>query len=245
MITCNITYYNEPRWLQWWYDTFIKLHDEGIPIHLSIADDGSMKDRAEDFFETNKPYPFMSLYRVKDDLGFNSHGARNLLMQRTKTEWNMLSDIDRQYPISTFEKIAKFESILSEGYYYGFVNPNGGSLNDYVVSKNDFWSVGGYDEEFVNIHWGDRLFFESLERKVTRIDVSTWEIIYKRHARDVTFADTPITLYPSETTMIHPNSFWGKEELRHELKDRIRKRNSTEQGRKSKKVVNFEWTQIF
>lgn len=245
MITCNITYYNEPKWLQWWYDTFIKLHEKGISIHLSIADDGSMKDRAEGFFESNKPYPFMSLYRVKEDLGFNSHGARNLLMQQTKTDWNMLSDIDRQYPISTFDNIVKSERILDEGYYYGFVNPQGGSLNDYVIHKNDFWSAGGYDEEFVNIHWGDRIFLESLEYNVPRMYISNWEIIYARKSRNVTFADVPITMYPTDTTMIHPNSFWSNEELRHGLKDRIRKRNSTEQGRKSKKVVNFEWVQIF
>ena len=36
----------------------------------------------------------MKGYKITADIGFNSHGARNLLMMESETHWNMLMDID-------------------------------------------------------------------------------------------------------------------------------------------------------
>ena len=33
-------------------------------------------------------------YRVKQDIGFNNHGCRNLAMLKSETHWNWLIDID-------------------------------------------------------------------------------------------------------------------------------------------------------
>ena len=250
MISFNITYYNEPKWLKWWYLTFKELHDRGYDFYLNVCDDGSMRQPAEAFFEKNPPCEGMRLFRVIDDIGFNSHGSRNLLMKQTLTDWNLMSDIDRRYSKDTLIGIMEEEPLLIKGHYYALkeilvASPDGFSVNEYLVHKKDFWKTGGYDEEFVNIHWGDRYFLETLRRVAKRECVPDWGVKYARGAREVTWADVPTTIYPDDRTLIHPNNRWPDQEFRFGLKEFVRQRNKTHEGRMSKKVINFEWKQVF
>lgn len=250
MISCNITYYNDPKWLLWWYQTFKQFYLDRIDIQLNIADDGSQVYPAEDFFDQFVPSPNMRLFRVKEDIGFNSHGARNLLMKQTQTEWNMLSDIDREYPMQTLKSIIKAEQegTLKRGEYYNYSHEKHGdpSCNEYLVSKTDFWKSGGYDEEFVNIHWGDRIFFdESLSRVAKRIHMVDWKIRYTRGARDWQWTDNPTTIYPDDNTILHPRNEWATKESREAIIHLVKTRNRTHEGRISKKVINFDWEQVF
>lgn len=251
MITCNITYYNEPVWLHWWYKTFKRLHEEGVPLILAVGDDGSQKSPAEEFFNSHQPTPNMKLFRVKEDIGFNSHGTRNLLMKQTTTQWNMLSDIDRHYSDETLKYLVDNIDTFKPQRYYSFkemivASPDGYSVNEFFVRKNDFWKTGGYDEEFVNIHWGDRLFLNSLRRVCKRVLLPEHCMVkYMRRSRDVIWDNVEKTIYPDDFTLIHPNNRWPNEEFRFGLKERIAERNKTHEGRMSKKVINFEWEQVF
>jgi hypothetical protein len=250
MISLNVTYYNDFELLKWWYTTVKRLENEGYEFILNIGDDGSMKNPAVDFFEKNEPTQHMRLFRVVDDIGFNSHGTRNLLMKQTTTDWNLMSDIDRQYPDKTLKMINVCEDDLTKGSYYSFyeikeASPDRFSLNDYLVHHYDFWETGGYDEEFVNIHWGDRYFLETLTRVAKRNKMEYWDVRYVRGARNVSWEEVPFTIYPDDKTLIHPLGAWGDETFRHRLKKFVRDRNKTAKGRKSKQVLNFEWTQIF
>lgn len=251
MLTLNITYYNEPHFLSWWYNIAKVLHEEGLSITLQICDDGSLRSPATAFFEKNEPLKNIKLYRVLKDIGFNSHGARNLLMNQTENNWNILSDIDRQYSLETLKRVyfRAGRNALKKGYYYSFTykknNKQESSLNDYIISKNDFWLSGGYDEEFVNIHWGDRIFFESLKLFLKHAILPDCYIKYVRHARNVSFDDVETTQYPDDNTLIHPKSDWYDKRKRDALKKFILKRNSTHEGRMSKKILNFEWERVF
>jgi len=252
LISVNITYYNEPKWLVEWYEKLKYLHQHGYNFILNIADDGSKVHPAEKFFEEHPPLPNMHLYRVKEDIGFNSHGARNLLMKQTTTDWNILSDIDRRFRLETLKSIYKNaeQNKLREGCYYNFLETNkssldGFSVNEFLVHKNDFWKSGGYDEEYTNIHFGDRYLLEALQYTTKRVCEANWQVAYMRSARNVTWADVPITQYPDDQTLIHPNNRWPDDEFRHGLNKRIRERNKTHEGRMSKKVINFEWEQVF
>lgn len=221
-------------------------------MHLNIADDGSMRIPAEEFFNNRRPLPFMHLYRIVEDIGFNSHGARNLLMKQTLTDWNIMSDIDRRYPLDTFKDIAAAADTgrVQRGQYYSFFemaqsSPDRFSVNDYLVHRKDFWKTGGYDEEFVNIHWGDRYFLDALRKTTRRVCKEEWKVKYVRNAREVTWADVPTTIYPDDKTLIHPNNRWPDQDFRFNLKDFVKQRNQTHEGRMSKKVINFEWKQVF
>ncbi len=255
MISCNITYYNEPTWLKWWYKKIIDLNEEGFDVRLNVGDDGSMDRPAEEFFNKYPPTDSMRLFRVKEDLGFNSHGTRNLLMKQTETEWNLLSDIDRHYPDDTLRTLARGSLEFQKGTYYSLKeiirsSDDGYSVNDYVVHKDDFWYAGGYDEELVNVHWGDRLFLRcltSVRRRAKRDDI---HVKYVRFSREVTFADVPKTVYSEENgigSLIHPviANRWGDPKYRADMRTMITERNKTPAGRASKPTINFEWEQIF
>jgi hypothetical protein len=250
MISCNVTYYNEPKWLKYWYHTVIGLNEQGYDIRLNIADDGSMREPAEKFFEKHPPTDSMRLFRVIEDIGFNSHGSRNLLMKMTETDWNLNSDIDRRYPIETFKKAASGSVEFTKGNHYSLkemqqASPDGFSVNDYIVHREDFWKTGGYDEEFVNIHWGDRLFLETLRSVSVRVLRKDLKVKYVRLSRQVTWADVETTQYPDDNTLIHPNNRWPDREFRTNLRLMVAARNKTKEGRESKKVINFDWKQIF
>jgi len=252
MISVNITYYNEPHLLLWWYKTFRTLYKQGVDVELNIADDGSLKQPAESFFDKNVPMPNMRLFRVLEDIGFNSHGARNLLMKQTRTEWNMLSDIDRKYPENTLNDIIAKELTgkLERGVYYPFCDIKQGrnkiSLNEYIISKADFWKTGGYDEEFVNVHWGDRLFLDCVSRITRKSIISDWRVEYVRGARNITYTkDINTTQYPDDYTLIHPEHHWAIPEARDALIEMVKERNKNPEARMAKKVINFEWKQVF
>ena len=254
MLTLNITYYNEPHFLEWWYKTTKDIiENHSLNVVLQICDDGSQRIPATHFFEKNEPTSYIKLFRVKEDIGFNSHGARNLLMKNTETQWNILSDIDRRYPIDTIKKIyfRAERNALKKGNFYKFQHIKQKkvkkeiSLNDFIIRKDDFWLSGGYDEEFVNIHWGDRIFFESLELFLTPNVLRDCYIDYVRHARNVSYGNNAKTEYPDDHTLIHPKHHWYDKEKRHQLKKFVKERNSTHEGRMSKKIINFEWERVF
>jgi hypothetical protein len=255
MISVNITYYNETKWLKWWYKTITNLNEQGLDIRLNVGDDGSMDEPAEEFFNRYPPTYGMRLFRVKEDLGFNSHGTRNLLMKQTETDWNLLSDIDRHYPDDTFKKMARGSLEFDRGSFYSLkemikASNDGFSVNDYVVHRDDFWRAGGYDEELVNVHWGDRLFLQCLGRLTVREKREDLLVKYVRFSREVTFADVPKTVYSENGnvgTLIHPTvaNHWGDPRYRAAMRTMITERNKTPEGRASKKVINFEWEQVF
>lgn len=251
MISINITYYNEPHFIKWWYQFHNKLLDNGCEFMLNIGDDGSQRSPATAFFEKNPPNKFMRLFRVKEDIGFNSHGVRNLLMKETTTDWNIMTDIDRHYPLDTMTSIHDKEYTLQRRKYYSFweiikSSPDRFSVNEYIVHRKDFWKTGGYDEEFVNIHFGDRFFLDTLRRVAKRQKMKEWQVKYVRGARQVIWSDEATkTDYPDDKTLIHPLHTWGDQEKRFALKEFVQQRNKTPEGRAAKKVINFDWERVF
>ena len=127
---------------------------------------------------------------------------------------------------------------LRQGTYYSFwemiqSSRDRFSVNEYLVHKFDFWESGGYDEEFVNIHFGDRYFLDALKMVAKRKKVPQWKVKYIRGAREVTWTDVPTTIYPDDNTLLHPNDRWPNEEYRMNLKKFVQQRLKTEKGRKS------------
>lgn len=215
-------------------------------VRLIVIDDGSQEKPASQFFRT-KSTENIELYAVTEDVGFNNHGARNLGMKVTKSDWNFLSDIDRRYPDETFNKILDSLPTLDNKKYYRFtpmVDAWPHTVNDYVIHRNIFWETGGYDEEFVNIHWGDRLFFECLDLVAEPIVKPDWVVKYARKARSVTYADVKHTIYPDDSSLIHPN-MWKNSKWREGLMNYVQERNKVSHMRKRKPILNFPWARIF
>ena len=162
MFTLITTYFNNFNYLE----KFIERHSTAKDYNIIIIDDCSQEHPAFDILK-NTNIKNMKLFRVLDSLGFNSHGCRNLAMQRTTTEWNMLCDID--YDIQGIGGINEAipDLVPSQPCFLPVVTfetkqKDRQSINDFLVTKDTYWKAGGYDIEFTGMHYGDRIFISRM-----------------------------------------------------------------------------------
>lgn len=162
--TLGTTYYDNPDYLNVFITTHIEYVDE-----LIIIDDGSQIYPIETILDKYKHYHNLKVYKVLHDYGFNSHGCRNLIVNLAKYDWILLMDSDRimSYPDVMTSCIRKTK--LKANIRYKFIahfrdlglNTHA-SVNDYLIHRDHFKSVGGYDEEIRGVRDGDRSFFKQL-----------------------------------------------------------------------------------
>lgn len=87
-ITIITTYYNNKQNMFDFLVDFMSLPER---FSLIIVDDGSQQFPITDVLKMfGNDLERCKVYRVPIDLGFNSHGCRNLGMTLSETEWNLL-----------------------------------------------------------------------------------------------------------------------------------------------------------
>ena len=246
LLTISVAYYNEPKHLKEWINRQSIWEKMCMPIHLQVIDDGSQITPASEIIKEGAAN--ISLYRVTEDLGFNSHGCRNLGMKVAPTSWVLLSDIDMIYPISTLNEILlDIENFkISQDLYYQFklINYKSTILNNFLVHKDTFWKTGGYDEEFVGMHYGDRTFLANLGQFAVESDNGYFAYRLRLGRLWRTVPGLIKTEYPNDEVILHPESILNNPSLLKKLNDRIDVRNKSAEGRASKKVIQFEWERL-
>jgi hypothetical protein len=229
-ITVITTYYNNKDLLRKFIENFLLIED----IRLIIVDDGSMIHPAID---TVKDFSFdrISLYRIKKDLGFNSHGARNLGHTVSVTDWNIFIDIDYNLlHIADDIKKLRYANLNEHNVYYF-------TTNAFLIHKEVYDSCKGYDEEFVNIHYGDRFFLEYLEKNFKVIRLTKPKAM--RPNRKCIFShDHQITTYDDEKRIFY-QPYTDVVNSIGDVKEMIKKRYR-EHDFSNKHVLNFEWEKL-
>jgi hypothetical protein len=164
--TLGYTYYDEPELLREQLELWKRYPHQ---IQIILVDDGSQKYPAYDIVKDFE-YPDFQLWQVDEDLGFNSHGCRNLIAEVADCEMILFSDIDCHFSPETFAYLKRISFNPEKKYNFSFYSsasfkytPWPGHPNVFMVSKDKFWEAGGYDESFTGWHTGDREFVERLE----------------------------------------------------------------------------------
>jgi len=165
------TYYNEPEELQRCVDRWNQFSAD---LHIILIDDGSQKYPAIDVIKQNKIRENIkfSLYAVSEDIGFNSQGCRNLAAMVSDTDWLLFLDIDYTAQPGDIKKLV-YETPLSGGWYnfYARMNTNPDKtyvpLNQFLIRKDFYWEIGGYNESYIRWHYGDREFLRKLSTALT------------------------------------------------------------------------------
>ncbi len=138
-------------------------------IELVIVDDGSPENPAAKFV---KPTSFpLRIFRVGYDKPWNQSGARNIGAFEAANEWLLLLDMDMEIPEETL--IGLFEISPPTNPWYLFSSrpvdsPEknlGRHHNAIFMSKNFYWQVGGFDENFDG-YYGTAQFFGIASEKI-------------------------------------------------------------------------------
>jgi glycosyltransferase involved in cell wall biosynthesis len=205
------SYYDDPRRLfdLVWNPTTFEYFDEII-----IVDDGSQKHLARDVLvDLIVDEPSLSdrvrLFRIPWDYGFNNHGARNLAMRFVHNEWCTLIDIDNVMDHKFCNQLQKMIASAPEDTFIihnADITPNKDTLNHFTLKHSQFWRCGGYDEEFMGIHYGDKVFRHRLDSHYEGIwmPVST-PIRFTRGMHIYQYSeDCKITTYVDDKIVQHP-----------------------------------------
>ena len=145
---------------------------------IILVDDGSSRTRAEEVLEGWELPEWgatLQLWRCTRDLGFNSHGCRNLIAKYAQTDVIAFFDIDQiMYPgdVARLKKFNFYPDQIMHHYLYfkdkQVVIDRLGHMNCFMIHKDLFWKAGGYDESFTGHHWGDREFLDRIWKAEAR-----------------------------------------------------------------------------
>jgi hypothetical protein len=98
----------------------------------------------------------VQVFRVEQDKAWNQPGARNLGMDAARDGWCLMIDPDMIIPAEVMELVvARVPQITPGGRYRMLLKHmstgamDEGCCNIYLIHTDDFWRVGGYDEDYV------------------------------------------------------------------------------------------------
>lgn len=172
-LTIAYSYYEEPELLE----KQIQLWEDYPPgVEIFVTDDGSQKYPALDILKrTYFPYgPNIQLWTVDEDIGFNSHGCRNLAATYAPTDPILFLDMDITITPGDVGSLRRVS--YKDGRMYLFnayvrhrkqFSACPGHINMFLTTKKTYWDAGGYDESFSGWHHGDREFHDRLKKVAT------------------------------------------------------------------------------
>lgn len=166
MITLVYAYYDNADMLRRHLNEW-KAYGRALQCQLPviIVDDGSPTTPAADVVLEAGDMGCMrvEVYRIETDIPWNQDGARNLGMFRCATAWALLMDMDHLLPRDQADKMLRFKKRSGVYYMPNQHKVNGEDLqrphpNGYLFSRSDFWTMGGYDEDFAGWYGSDGNF---------------------------------------------------------------------------------------
>lgn len=156
-VTYIYPYYQNPVFLRqqiaWW-----STYPASLREHLSaiIVDDGS-PIAAEDVLRgRTMPFP-VRLFRIRQDVRWNWLAARNIGFHHAPDGWCLVTDMDHVIPQSTADAVVYGKHDPSVIYGFSRKEYTGVTVaphpNSWFLTREMFWTVGGYDETLSG-HYG-------------------------------------------------------------------------------------------
>lgn len=210
-ITIIQTYYNERFHLETQIERW---NNFNTPVNIILIDDGSQIEPAENVLKEhtlNNNINF-SLYKVTEDIGFNSHGCRNLGARLAQSNWLLFLDIDYTIQPSDLKRLQNETLDLDSWYELNAKFQGRGNtyvaLNQFLIPRKLFLDSGGYDESFVPFHYGDRELLAQLEQDYKKNNLEWMFLTCRRGGRKAKVDDTiQIPVYDDENMLLYTPRF--------------------------------------
>jgi len=161
-------YYDNPQMLKFQLEYYKRLPESvRARIEIIVVDDASPEYPAEAVVP--KDYPIsLSVFRIALDKPWNQDAARNIGAREARSEKLLLTDIDHIVPQHTIQgllEVSSMDAVLTfprKAHFSDAQKPP--HVNSYFMSKEMFWSVGGYDEDYWGTYGSDWIFRRQLQR---------------------------------------------------------------------------------
>ncbi len=158
-VSLVLPYYENPLMLAVQCDDMRWLpRDLAANVEIVVVDDGSPSKPA--LLPTDLGVD-TKLYRVKVDVRWNQHAARNIGAAHAKHEWLLLTDIDHRVPIPTWREVLTAELDEDRCYDFGRRTVKGfkhNHPNSWLMTRTLFDKIGGYDERLSGWYGTDHDF---------------------------------------------------------------------------------------
>lgn len=208
---------------------------------IILVDDGSPFEAVR--VERPDGLPELEIYRVIEDRPWHQHAARNLGAEMAPDGWMLMTDMDHVLTADAARSIFK---AMDKGkldpvaiYMLDRVEADTGlpTLNDhglpkphpnsFVLTRETYWRIGGYDEDFCGVYGTDGLFKERAFR-----------VARKRHL------SIPLTRYWRDLVEDASTRTMARKEGREPgAKQRIMREKIARGDGDKITVLNFGWTQ--
>ena len=128
-------------------------------IHFVIVDDGSPLE-----YEVPKLGLNITWLKIRENIPWNNPGARNLAAVYARSDKIILTDLDHEFPETTFEHLVKRRQCGRDFFKFHRKDPETnewikGHPNNFLMSRARFFRFFGYDEEFAGGHGSDDFRF--------------------------------------------------------------------------------------
>lgn len=151
-VTLVFPYYENPRFLARQAELWASLPDElRTSVSVIVVDDGSPRvpaERAIDWSHLkHRMFGNVRLFRIDVDVRWNWLAARNVGAHHVRDVWMSVTDMDHTYPLDTVRAVVTGR--LDPGVIYRYSRTGGKTHphpNSWLMTRDMFWRVGGYDE---------------------------------------------------------------------------------------------------
>lgn len=206
-ITYNTCYYNQPDMLKRQLENWKDFPEDWSFV---IVDDCSEESPAEPIIR-QAGLPHLSLYRVKEQIGFNNHGARNLAALVSPFGWLYCSDLDTMLPPEAARELSQQSLDTNHFYMFGRVqapemSPKNPHPNTFLMHRYQYWEAGGMDEDFVKgnasvagCYGGDKQFTDIVNAKYPQLSLPIDVVFYGEKE----FPGASVTEWPKKHGPLH------------------------------------------
>lgn len=180
-----VTYYNNPLALRRLLGNISQ--ETGVSkknLELVVVDDGSEKVGECEAICNEQPMVATRVFRVLVDIPWNHRAARNIGVHEADSPWVLAIDIDTLPALSQTLMMLPSLNIEDKSFYLfnrveeGSRKPLAVHHDTILISKRNYWFVGGFDENFAGV-WGfGKLWFADAKKKLRPIVL--WNVFVTR-----------------------------------------------------------------